>query len=120
MCTGGRISKYLSRFLPKATTNVLFVGYQAQGTTGRDIQEYGPQGGYVYIEEQRIDINATIHTIRGYSAHTDQHNLINFVKRMHHKPKHIRIVHDDDEAKQALASAYQALLPMAEIEVGKA
>jgi hypothetical protein len=55
MCTGGRISNYLSRFLPKATTNVLFVGYQAQGTTGRDIQEYGPQGGYVYIEEQRID-----------------------------------------------------------------
>jgi metallo-beta-lactamase family protein len=39
---------------------------------------------------------------------------------MHHKPKHIRIVHDDYEAKQALASAYQALLPMAEIEVGKA
>jgi metallo-beta-lactamase family protein len=120
MCTGGRISNYLSRFLPKTTTDVLFVGYQAQGTTGRDIQEYGPQGGYVYIEEQRININATIHTISGYSAHADQHNLINFVKRMHHKPKHICIVHGDAEAKQALASAYQTLLPMAEIEIGKA
>ncbi|MGI2105410.1 MBL fold metallo-hydrolase RNA specificity domain-containing protein [Shewanella frigidimarina] len=120
MCTGGRISNYLSRFLPKTTTDVLFVGYQAQGTTGRDIQEYGPQGGYVYIEEQRININATIHTISGYSAHADQHNLINFVKRMHHKPKHICIVHGDAEAKQALSSAYQTLLPMAEIEIGKA
>ncbi|GGP95359.1 MBL fold metallo-hydrolase RNA specificity domain-containing protein [Shewanella ulleungensis] len=120
MCTGGRMSNYLSRFLPKATTDILFVGYQAQGTTGRDIQQYGPQGGYVYIDEQRIDIKASIHTIGGYSAHADQHNLSNFVKRMHHKPKHIRIVHGDDEAKQALASAYQALLPMAEIEIGKA
>ena len=74
----------------------------------------------MYIEEQRININATIHTISGYSAHADQHNLINFVKRMHHKPKHICIVHGDAEAKQALSSAYQTLLPMAEIEIGKA
>ncbi|MGI2168916.1 MBL fold metallo-hydrolase RNA specificity domain-containing protein [Shewanella sp. MF05960] len=119
MCTGGRISHYLSRFLAKATTDVLFVGYQAQGTTGRDIQKYGPRGGYVYIDEQRIDIKAKIHTFSGYSAHADQHNLINFVKRMHHKPKHIRIVHGDTEAKQALANEYQKLLPNTEIEIGK-
>nr|WP_308443315.1 MBL fold metallo-hydrolase RNA specificity domain-containing protein [Shewanella morhuae] len=43
----------------------------------------------------------------GYSAHADQHNLINFVKRMHHKPTHIRIVHGDNEAKQALANEYE-------------
>jgi metallo-beta-lactamase family protein len=119
MCTGGRISNYLARFLSKPTTDILFVGYQARGTTGRDIQTYGPQGGYVYINEIKIDIKATIHTISGYSAHADQHNLINFVKRMHHKPTHIRIVHGDDEAKQALASEYQKMLPEAEIEIGK-
>jgi metallo-beta-lactamase family protein len=119
MCTGGRISNYLARFLSKPTTDVLFVGYQARGTTGRDIQTYGPQGGYVYINELKIDIKAAIHTISGYSAHADQHNLINFVKRMHHKPSHIRIVHGDNEAKQALAKEYQKLLPEAEIVIGK-
>jgi metallo-beta-lactamase family protein len=119
MCTGGRISNYLARFLSKPTTDVLFVGYQARGTTGRDIQTYGPQGGYVYINELKIDIKAAIHTISGYSAHADQHNLINFVKRMHHKPSHIRIVHGDDEAKKALANEYQKLLPEAEIVIGK-
>jgi metallo-beta-lactamase family protein len=119
MCTGGRISNYLARFLSKPTTDVLFVGYQARGTTGRDIQTYGPQGGYVYINELKIDIKAAIHTISGYSAHADQHNLINFVKRMHHKPSHIRIVHGDNEAKQALAEEYQKLLPEAEIVIGK-
>jgi metallo-beta-lactamase family protein len=118
MCTGGRISNYLSRFLSKPTTDILFVGYQARGTTGRDIQTYGPQDGYVYIDDIKIDIKATIHTISGYSAHADQHNLINFVKRMHHKPTHIRIVHGDNEAKQALANEYQKMLPEAEIEIG--
>jgi metallo-beta-lactamase family protein len=118
MCTGGRISNYLARFLSKPTTDILFVGYQARGTTGRDIQTYGPQGGYVYIDDIKIDIKASIHTISGYSAHADQHNLINFVKRMHHKPSHIRIVHGDNEAKQALANEYKKMLPEAEIEIG--
>lgn len=107
MCTGGWISNYLSRFLSKPTTDILFVGYQARGTTGRNIQTYGPQGGYVYIDDIKIDIKATIHTISGYSAHADQHNLINLVKRMHHKPTHIRIVHGANEAKQALANEYE-------------
>jgi metallo-beta-lactamase family protein len=119
MCTGGRISNYLARFLSKPTTDVLFVGYQAKGTTGRDIQTYGPQGGYVYINELKINIKATIHTISGYSAHADQHNLINFVKRMLHKPSHIRIVHGDEEAKQALAQEYRKLIPTADIVIGK-
>lgn len=37
---------------------------------------------------------------------------------MHHKPRHIRIVHGDDEAKRALQLQYQALLPESEVVVG--
>ena len=48
---------------------MVFVGYQAVGTPGRDIQQYGPRGGYVFIDDQRIDIRAGIHTLSGYSAH---------------------------------------------------
>ncbi|GIU24582.1 MBL fold metallo-hydrolase RNA specificity domain-containing protein [Shewanella sp. MBTL60-007] len=118
MCTGGRIVNYLQRFLPEPTADILFVGYQAKGTTGRDIQEYGPTGGYVYIEGEKIDIKAGIHTISGYSAHADQQDLINFVKGIEHKPKHIRIVHGDTEAKQALADQFRQLLPNTEIVIG--
>ncbi|ABZ76066.1 beta-lactamase domain protein [Shewanella halifaxensis HAW-EB4] len=118
MCTGGRIINYLQRFLAEPTADILFVGYQAKGTIGRDIQEYGPTGGYVYIEGEKIDIKAGIHTISGYSAHADQQNLIDFVKGIEHKPKHIRIVHGDTEAKQALADKYRQLLPNAEIKIG--
>ncbi|ABV86742.1 MBL fold metallo-hydrolase RNA specificity domain-containing protein [Shewanella pealeana] len=118
MCTGGRIVNYLQRFLSEPTADVLFVGYQATGTIGRDIQEYGPRGGYVYIEGDKIDIKAGIHTISGYSAHADQQDLIDFVEGIKHKPKHIRIVHGDTEAKQTLADKYRQLLPNTEIEIG--
>ncbi|WP_159821371.1 MBL fold metallo-hydrolase RNA specificity domain-containing protein [Colwellia sp. 20A7] len=123
MCSGGRIVNYLKAFLTDSTTDVLFVGYQTQGTLGRSIQQYGPtlaqpnKQGYVYIDGSRITINAMVHTISSYSAHADQNGLINFVKRMHHKPQHIKIVHGDEDAKQALAQKYQQLLPNAKIEI---
>lgn len=118
MCSGGRIMNYLERFLVEPTADVVFVGYQANGTAGRDIQHYGPSGGYVDIDGNRIDIKAGIHTISGYSAHADQSNLINFVKRIRRKPQHIRIVHGDQAAKTALADKYRELLSEAEIEIG--
>lgn len=121
MCSGGRIVNYLKQFLNDNTADVLFVGYQAQGTLGRNIQRFGAtlaaKQGYVFIEGKRIDIKAKVHTISGYSAHADQNGLINFVKRMRHQPKHIKIVHGDESAKQSLAEKYQKMLPSAKIEI---
>jgi metallo-beta-lactamase family protein len=110
MCAGGRIVNYLKAMVEDKRTDIIFVGYQAQGTTGRDIQKYGPRKGYVEIEGKRYDINAEVHTISGYSAHAGQRDLINFVKRMRRKPTEIRIIHGDAKAKQALKGQYEALL----------
>lgn len=123
MCSGGRIVNYLKQFLTNKTTDILFVGYQAHGTLGRSIQQYGPtisepnKQGYVYIDDTKINIKAMVHTISGYSAHADQKGLINFVKRMRHQPQHIKIVHGDNSAKKALATKYQQLLPNAKIDI---
>ncbi len=103
MCSGGRVVNYLKRFIGEPTADVLFVGYQARGTLGADIQRYGPTGGYVFIDGEKLDVNAGVHTISGYSAHADQSNLVNFVKRIRVKPEKVIIVHGDDEAKKALA-----------------
>jgi len=96
-------------------TDILFVGYQGQGTIGRTIQKYGPRHGWVEIEEQRYTINAQVHTISGYSAHAEQRNLVNFVKRMRHKPKEIRLVHGDENAKRALAGELGEVCPQTRI-----
>ncbi|MFI8608345.1 MBL fold metallo-hydrolase RNA specificity domain-containing protein [Pseudomonas sp. NPDC077649] len=105
MCSSGRIVNYLKSMLHDPRHNVLFVGYQAQGTPGRVIQTYGPRGGYVDLDGQRYDIRAQIHTIGGYSAHADQKGLVNFVTRMREWPSEVRIVHGEPEAKQQLSAA---------------
>lgn len=110
MCAGGRIVNYLKALLDDQRTDILFVGYQAKGTPGYEIQRYGPRGGYVMIEGARYQVKASVHTISGYSAHADQKNLIDFVKRMKKKPTEIRIIHGDDGAKSALKQKYRGLL----------
>ena len=105
MCSGGRIVNYLKALLAKKQTDLLFVGYQGEGTPGRDIQTYGPTGGYVFLDGEKIDIRAQIHTLSGYSAHADQRDLVNFVKRMRYKPSRISLVHGEEPAKISLAKA---------------
>ena len=118
MCAGGRMVNYLKALIEDARTDILFIGYQAAGTPGRDIQKYGPGGGgWVSLDRQRFDIKAGVHTISGYSAHADQKNLLDFVRRMKVKPGQIRIVHGDDDAKAELQRKYRALVPGAEVVI---
>jgi metallo-beta-lactamase family protein len=109
MCAGGRIVNYLKALLGDTRTDVVFVGYQAGGTPGRDIQNYGPGGGWVRLDGERYPIRAGIHTLGGYSAHADQQNLVNFIRRMRHLPQRIRLVHGEAEAKAALKNKIEAL-----------
>lgn len=116
MATGGRVVNYLKRMLGSERHAVLFTGYQAAGTPGRDIQHYGPRGGWVELDGQRITIQAKVDTIGGYSAHADQHDLLNFIKRMRKPPREIRLVHGDSHAKQSL----EAKIKEWAVETGRA
>ncbi|HAY10933.1 MAG TPA: MBL fold hydrolase, partial [Thauera sp.] len=103
MCAGGRVVNYLKAMLGDARHDVVFVGYQARGTPGHAIQTYGPRGGYVELDGERVDIRAGIHTLAGYSAHADRDNLTRFVTRMRHLPAEVRLVHGEDSVREALA-----------------
>jgi metallo-beta-lactamase family protein len=119
MCSGGRMQNYLQELLPDERTDVVFVGYQAKGTPGRDIQRFGPEfkasGKVGYVEfnddgrSKRVDIRAGVYTLGGYSAHAGQRDLVNFVKRMRVRPGVVRIVHGDDGAKLALKGLLEGL-----------
>ena len=108
MCAGGRIVNYLKAMLHDPRHDVLFVGYQAKGTPGHAIQTYGPKGGYVDLDGDRFDIRAGITCIGGYSAHADQKGLVEFVTGMQQWPAEIRVVHGEQQAKEALAAELQA------------
>jgi metallo-beta-lactamase family protein len=108
MCSGGRIVNYLKAMLGDPRHNVVFVGYQGKGTPGRAIQTHGPDGGFVDLDGQRIDIRAGIDSVGGYSAHADQADLVGFVTRMKRWPNEIRLIHGEDQAKQRLAEVLEA------------
>src|SRR5690554_5891396 len=90
--------------------DVLFVGYQAEGTPGRDIQRYGPTNGYVVLDGERYTIRAAVETIGGYSAHADQQGLVEFVRGMKQRPSDIRLVHGEKKAKDELFKELLKLL----------
>jgi len=104
MCSGGRIVDHLKDGLEDPRNDVLFIGYQAEGSPGRDIlRNAGKPGGYVKLEGMRVSIRARIQTLTGYSAHADSRGLLEWVQSMPGKPKRIKLVHGGALARQGLA-----------------
>lgn len=108
MCAGGRVVNYLKAMLADKRNDVLFVGYQAKGTPGRDILTYGPRGGWVELDGERYDICARVHQVGGYSAHAGQSDLVRFVSGIEPPPSEIRIVHGDAGAKELLKRQFHS------------
>ena len=109
MCTGGRVVNYLKAFLGHETTDVLFVGFQGQGTPGRKIQDSERGKGKVWLDHEEIEVKAKTYTLTGYSAHADQSDLIRFVEGIPTKPREIRLVHGEATAKAVLAEKLKGL-----------
>ncbi len=106
MCTGGRVVNYLKALLEDARNDVLFVGYQAAGTTGRELlNARGQPGRRVAIDGTDYPVHAQIHQLGGYSAHAGRSDLLRFVQGIPTPPEEIRIVHGDPVAKACLQKA---------------
>lgn len=99
MCDIGRIKHHLKHNLWNPASTILFVGYQAPGTLGRTIVDGADK---VKIFGEEISVNARIEYIEGYSGHADQEWLLNFVYSFIKKPKHIFLVHGEEESEEVL------------------
>lgn len=99
MCEVGRIKHHLKHNLWNPNSTILFVGYQAPGTLGSKLVN-GEKKVKVFGEE--ITVNARIEYIEGYSGHADQEWLLNFVYSFIKKPKHIFLVHGEEESQEVL------------------
>ena len=101
MCEVGRIKHHLKHNLWNPKNTILFVGYQAPGTLGYNIVN-GAKTVKIFGEE--IAVNARIEYIEGYSGHADQEGLMNFIYSFIQKPKHIFLVHGEEESQEVLKS----------------
>ncbi|NLV67103.1 MAG: MBL fold metallo-hydrolase, partial [Spirochaetes bacterium] len=90
MCNAGRIKFHLQNNLYKSESSIIFVGYQAEGTLGRRLVDGAKQ---VRIYGEDIAVNATIHTLGGFSAHADENGLHNWIKTNKNPKTKIFVVH---------------------------
>ena len=99
MCEVGRIKHHLKHNIWNPNSTILFVGYQAPGTLGNTIVS-GAKNVTIFGEEMAV--NARVEYIEGYSGHADQQWLMNFIYSFITKPKHIFLVHGEEESQEVL------------------
>jgi metallo-beta-lactamase family protein len=97
MCTGGRIKHHLVNNISRPECTVLFVGYQAEGTLGRQILD-GARN--VRIHGQHYPVRARIVQIQGFSAHADRDELLKWLSNLSANPRHVFITHGEFKAAE--------------------
>lgn len=107
MADAGRVRHHLKHYLWKPKSSIIFVGYQAEGTTGRAIIS-GEK--YVRILRERIHVSAEIYFLEGFSAHADKNDLLKWLSGFKEKPKKIFLVHGEEEAKKTFANTVKRIL----------
>ena len=112
MCNGGRIRHHLKHNLWRRNAHVIIVGYQAIGTPGRALVDGAKR---LRVAGEDVVVNATIHTLGGFSAHAGQQQLLDWIGAFHHPKPHTYLVHGEPEAKKALQNHLQAMDIKAEI-----
>lgn len=99
MITGGRVLEYLKHYIGDSRNTVLIVGFQAEGTRGRALLNRSHE---LKMHGKFYEVRAHIAEITGLSAHADQSELIEWVKKYEIPPKQIMLVHGESSALEAL------------------
>jgi metallo-beta-lactamase family protein len=104
MCTAGRIKHHLRSNIGRAESTILFVGYQAQGTLGRQILE---GGRFVRIHGRQWKVKAQIRQLDGFSGHADRSALLRWIGNLRSAPRHVFLTHGDEVAARHFAGEIQ-------------
>ncbi|MCR4687432.1 MAG: MBL fold metallo-hydrolase [Lachnospiraceae bacterium] len=122
MCEAGRIRHHLKHNLWREECTILFVGYQAVGTLGRKIVDYGadrdndplvgldPNRNTIKLFGEAVEMNAHIKVLAGMSGHADKQGLTDWINAFEKQPERVFIVHGEDsvaeEFKEYLHNEY--------------
>lgn len=90
MSGGGRIVRHESIYLPDPKSLILFVGYQGEGTLGREIADGATS---VVIDGERVAVRSRVETTGGFSSHKDMPALLDFVAASASSLKKVFVVH---------------------------
>ncbi|MEO8681980.1 MAG: MBL fold metallo-hydrolase [Vicinamibacterales bacterium] len=102
MATGGRVVHHLFAGLPDARNTILFVGFQAAGTRGRNLIE---GANYIKMFGQQVPVKAKIEKLNGMSAHADAGEILRWLRTFPEPPKATYLVHGEIGPQEALKAA---------------
>jgi metallo-beta-lactamase family protein len=100
MCTGGRIKHHLAQNISRPESTILFVGYQARQTLGRQILEKAAQ---VRLFGQTVPVRARVAKINGFSAHADRKSLARWLDGFKTPPRRLFVTHGDADVARNTA-----------------
>ncbi|MGD0783210.1 MAG: MBL fold metallo-hydrolase [Candidatus Aminicenantales bacterium] len=100
MATGGRIKHHLMANIERPESTILFVGYQAGHTLGRQIVDGAPE---VRINGRMFRVGARVAQIHGFSGHAGQNDLMRWLRNFRIPPRRLFVTHGEAEAAEALA-----------------
>jgi metallo-beta-lactamase family protein len=104
MCNSGRILHHLKHHLWRESSHIVIIGFQAEGTIGRRLVD-GAKTVRLFGEE--IAVKAHIHTLGGFSAHADQHGLIDWLSRFRSPGLEVMVNHGEEKTSLGLAELIQ-------------
>ena len=100
MCTAGRIKHHLAQHIGDPACTILFVGYQSQGTLGRQILDGNRE---VRIHGISRLVRAKVEQIQGISGHADRLGLLKWLSHFQRPPRQLFITHGEQQASMSLA-----------------
>ncbi|MEK7262278.1 MAG: MBL fold metallo-hydrolase [Pseudomonadota bacterium] len=106
MCNGGRIRHHLKHNVWREQCHVVFTGFQARGTLGRQLVDGAPR---VRLWGESIRVAAQLHTIGGLSAHADQEGLLAWYRGFGQPLPPVALVHGEPIAIDGLAARLKTL-----------
>ena len=105
MCEHGRILHHLKHGIENEKNLILLVGYQAENTLGRRIQNLEKK---VRIFGDEFALKAEVQTLHSFSAHADRLELFRYVRDA--KPKKVFLVHGEQSQRESFARLLQEQL----------
>jgi metallo-beta-lactamase family protein len=99
MATGGRILHHLANRLPRAEDTILFIGFQVEGSRGRDLLDGKTE---IRIFGEYFPVYCDVQKVEGFSAHADRDELHRWLAGFKNSPKMTFVVHGEIEAAVAM------------------
>jgi len=105
MMEGGPVIEYFKRLAPWEENGLVFVSYQVTGTLGqrlqsglRSVQTFNRKG-----KMEVINVRMGVHTVEGFSGHSDRRQLLNYVRKIRPTPRRVFFVHGEESKCENMA-----------------